>query len=147
MPALQAVYWQSSAEVDPAGAVIPAPQSVQLVDSDGLLLYLPDGHERQYFAPESTPFLDEEFEATLWRDRKLPAPQSAQACALICELYLPFAQSAHPELPEEAMKDPAPHVTQLLSPCALALPAGHALQNLAPVDTPSPSLSLLVVVV
>ena len=35
-------------------------------------------------------------------------------------------------------------LAQLLSPCGLALPAGHALQYLPPSDTPEPSLSLLV---
>ena len=63
--------------------------------------------------------------------------------------YLPPVDTPEPSLSllVEVVKYPAPHVSQLLSPCALTLATGHALQNLAPVDTPSPSLSLLVVVV
>ena len=63
-------------------------------------------------------------------------------------LYSPAAQFMEVQLLAPAWEVwPVGQLSQLQSPCALYLPAGHARQYLPPVVTPEPSLSSLVEVV
>jgi hypothetical protein len=116
-----------------------------------LALYRPAGQMLQWVAPSKTP-APSKSEPLLVANR--PAPQLLHDVGVVCPHSTPKRPSPHPMHPAAELMPatlpyfPAGHSpSQLASLATLYRPAGQALQCVAAVMTPVPSLSLAAVVV
>eukprot|EP01043_Picozoa_sp_COSAG02_P042973 COSAG02_NODE_3701_length_6363_cov_4.841475_5_plen_217_part_00 len=171
VPGGQLLYGQASADVVPPLSVpnLPVVHSwhwladvapVTVLNFPGghlsqigppLALYRPAGQMLQCVAPSTTP-IPSTSEPELVAKR--PASQLRQAAEVVCAQSTPKRPSLHPVHPAAELIPvivpyvPAGHSpSQLASLATLYRPAGHALQCVAAVMTPVPSLSSAATVV